>query len=659
MSICSAFGFIYYILGSDCYTFTGISKWIYSTNLRIYGVFLTLFMSILFMCKAILTLLFHRKESVLEKSLNFDMKWQIFATLTMVTIGIVLFSHWSVVEQFNEVGVANGTYYDFPIILRIVFMGCICLWGIFMTVKNRDISRETLYMVCIYSLVVTFMGLYIVNPFEVATVNDLTQDFSMGMSDNSSTTESIYNTLDGVPFTYMTSVIYGHYALVFSAFLFPFKNWGGVLPYLIMGLLAGFGCLAHLAAIYAIDVFSEKRWIKVILILAAMVRTTYTYPAIFPIRTLFPLLLCGYMAFLYKRKKVLWKSKWMWFGFMLCSLAVLWNTETGLACIVGYIFYLFVEQWQNHLFLEKHMLYLYIGVGLMSLGCVFLPIVIVNVYNFMCGYRTFDVGVFFFPYINSSFATGIIRCNLPLGNHAWVYIIILLLGTLCWSIYHTNLWQNKGRYISEASAIAGISMIGIVVFAYYVNEAHWGCMDIVRQISVVLSAVIISRLWAVLVEWKKLAGVESIFQKSVVIIALFVYLILAMQVFSDPCRIAARHRAGAYSLNKIEQDIEVLRAEIPENIYGVGQGINTIYHMLGWDNHAKYRDTSAIKINAEGKDAFTSLKNEVLNQGAFLIGDSAWDQALLNAVLAEDNTYVMNKQVRIGSIEYSYYIRKR
>ena len=58
-----------------------------------------------------------------------------------------------------------------------------------------------------------------------------------------------------------------------------------------MGLLAGFGCLAHLAAIYAIDVFSEKRWIKVILILAAMVRTTYTYPAIFPIRTLFPLLL--------------------------------------------------------------------------------------------------------------------------------------------------------------------------------------------------------------------------------------------------------------------------------------------------------------------------------------------------------------------------------
>lgn len=102
-----------------------------------------------------------------------------------------------------------------------------------------------------------------------------------------------------------------------------------------------------------------------------------------------------------------------------------------------------------------------------------------------------------------------------------------------------------------------------------------------------------------------------------------------------------------------------MRAEIPENIYGVGQGINTIYHMLGWDNHAKYRDTSAIKINAEGKDAFTSLKNEVLNQGAFLIGDSAWDQALLNAVLAEDNTYVMNKQVRIGSIEYSYYIRKR
>ncbi len=427
-------------------------------------------------------------------------------------------------------------------------------------------------------------------------------------------------------------------------------------------MLAFFGCLAQLAVIYAVDVFCKKNWLKAVLVSAAVVRTTYTYPAVSPVRTLFPLLLCAYMVFLYKNQKEVWGNRWMWMGFLLCSGAVLWNTETGLACIAGFVFYILVEQWQRRSVFGKGMSVLYFSVFAASLGCVCLAVVVLNIYNWVCGYPNLVFRVFFYPYINSSFATEGIRCNLPLGNHAWVYIIILLLGAASWAIYHTYLWKRRTEYMEEAPVLAGIAMIGIVAFAYYANEAHWGCMEIVHQIAIIVSAVILSKLWHVLGRWKEYNHVEHIFQKAVVVVAVAIYSTLAVAgALGDPVRISARNRAGAYSLAEVKADLETLRKEIPENTYGVGLGINTAYCMLQWDNHAKLRDTSAVSINASGKgNAFTELRDEILCQDSFLIESKySWDQDLLGAVLKRDDTYVLRKTVSIGGVEYGYYVREK
>lgn len=212
-----------------------------------------------------------------------------------------LFGQWGLVEQFKEVGVVNGTFGDFPLAFRIILMLMCFWWTAAVTARNGDIGRETLYAVYGFSVLMTFMNIYIVNPF--STLNG-SADFSMALFDDTSVTETIYNVLDGVPFTYTTSGLYGHYAL----FLWiPLKILGsGNIHYKIIGLLAVCGCLAQIAVIYAIHVFGGKRWIRAVLALAAVVRTTYTYPAVSPIRTLFPLLLCWYMAYLYRHKKKAW-----------------------------------------------------------------------------------------------------------------------------------------------------------------------------------------------------------------------------------------------------------------------------------------------------------------------------------------------------------------
>ena len=570
-----------------------------------------------------------------------------------------LFGQWGLVEQFKEVGVVNGTFGDFPLAFRIILMLMCFWWTAAVTARNGDIGRETLYAVYGFSVLMTFMNIYIVNPF--STLNG-SADFSMALFDDTSVTETIYNVLDGVPFTYTTSGLYGHYAL----FLWiPLKILGsGNIHYKIIGLLAVCGCLAQIAVIYAIHVFGGKRWIRAVLALAAVVRTTYTYPAVSPIRTLFPLLLCWYMAYLYRHKKKAWggvKNRWFWIGFALCSAAVLWNTETGLGCLIGYAAYIFVEQWQNHAWLERKMIYVYASVAGALLGSVLLAVVILNLYNFSCGFTHPAFRAFFYPYVNSAFATEGIRCNLPLGNHAWQYLMALLLGSLCWALGHTRLCGRKTAYMNEASVIAGMAAAGLIVFAYYVNVAHWGCMKIVHQIAVILSAVIITKLWPVLVKWKEHRRMEHQISKSIVILALAVYSVLALQTLNDPVRLAAKNRAGAYSLNAAAADAEALSMEIPENTYGVGQGIHIIYHMLGWDNHAKYRDTTSINLNASGKeDAFDDLKAEILRHDSFLIGDAyECDKNLAAAVLAEDDRYVLDNQVSVCNMNYSYYVRKK
>ncbi len=99
-----------------------------------------------------------------------------------------------------------------------------------------------------------------------------------------------------------------------------------------------------------------------------------------------------------------------------------------------------------------------------------------------------------------------------------------------------------------------------------------------------------------------------------------------------------------------------LIGSVPENVYGVGAGINLIYHEVGWDNHPNCRDTSAIMINDHGGYEF--LINEVLLQDAFLIGNTmAFDLNLQEDIFAIDGSYKLMAIYDVCGYKYAYYLR--
>ncbi len=355
---------------------------------------------------------------------------------------------------------------------------------------------------------------------------------------------------------------------------------------------------------------------------------------------------------------VSWKGKWIWLGYLISAGGVLWNTETGIGCIIGFSAYILVVQWQKESPLSKVSFLSYLLVACAALLSMLFPVGIVNLYNFACGMSNPVFRVFFYPYISGSWATESLRCNVPLGNHAWIYILMLLLGCLAWGMYHTRLLRgNSETFIQEAPVLAGMSTTGLIVFAYYINEAHWGCMDIVHQIAVCLSAVILAKLWFVMTRYSSYGLFHHQIQRAVVLLAVMIYSILAIQIADDPVRIAARNKAGAYTLAQVNEDIKILLEEIPVNTYGVGQSVNILYHEIGWSNHARFRDTTSIGLIDE-HGSYNKLLQEILKQDSFLIASqNPVDKKLKTDILAHDPSYVLQKQICINGHIFSYMVR--
>lgn len=496
------------------------------------------------------------------------------------------------------------------------------------------------------------MQIYI-NPFACIYGSN---DFTMSIYDNTSITETIYNVYDMVPFDYNTSSLYGHYGLFF---LLPLRILGRATPEKVVGLLACAGGIAQLATVYIINHFSPKRWIAGLLCLAAVIRMSYGYLAISPIRTMWPLIIGAYVVYMVKHE---FRLRYEFMGIVLCSLAVVWNTETGIACSFGFAVYTFFMNYRKidcDAKLSKKYFFFMQNILMLLVKMIFsllIAVLIVNVYNVICGAGYLMFRGFFYPYQDSNFIYELLRCNPPSGNHAWVYIMALLLAMIAWGVKEEWFCSKTERNEKKDDAICAMSLacIGLVAFVYYMNEAHWGCMEIVHQICFGLIAIILGRIYKYIHNAE--GKLSDLILRGIALLSLMIALFLAVNVYNDPVRFAARNYAGAYSFETFHQDTTQLQNEIPENTFGVGQGVSIIYHSIGWNNNLKFQDTTALTIDHTGT-VFDAAINEILKNDTFLITDFFYDQEVLNAVLQRDPSYKKVKTVTVNGWDFCLYSR--
>ncbi len=554
--------------------------------------------------------------------------------VAIICCGIIGFIHWDFVDQFKEKGVIIETMNDIPNMYKILFI-VVCTVGVYcVIVKDHDVLDYSLWSVFTLSLVIPFLQTYI-NPYS-GTANS-SGDFTIALCDFSSVTETIYNVYDFVPFDAYTTGLYGHYSLFF---LIPLKLMGRCTPRKIMFLLSLCSVFAQFCTNYVIYKFAPRKWVAILLILASVIRTTYSYFAIFPIRIFFPLLFCAVLAIL--SNKVLSKKTYIYLLLVL-TCALLWNIETGVACAAGVIAFGFLKCIRNKgLNCRKKFLYvLILSIG--EVAALLFSIGITNIYNYICGGEGITLD-YFFPYLNTKWVYDTLTQIPPVGNHMWIYIILLFLGGMVWGFID----QKDCSY-----CMFSYSVMGLVLFTYYMNEAHWGCMEIVHQLCMCIIVIILARLWNHVTIERKNDFMHQLC-KGIVGIALFVCIYLAFYTYTDGVRIAARNKAGAYDFESYKTDVEEIADIIPQEAFGVGQGVNGIYHSLGKSNHIKMIDSSAWDLDMAINNKAMS---EILKHDVLFISSDRYDEFVIEKIVLRDDRYRIIEEYYINGLKY--YVMKR
>ena len=547
-------------------------------------------------------------------------------------LGIGLFMHWKFISQYQEVGCVNLEYLP----VAYMFLGGVLIFGYFLycLVNQFDLQNNTIMLIFCYSIFITFITNFI-NPYNCD-----------GYSPNiASVTETIYNCYDCIPFDHTTSGIYGHYGLFFAI---PLRIFARCTPRRISFLISVCAVIAQMSINYLVICFSPNRRITGLLILASIVRFPGIYPAISPIRTMMPLVMLAFMVYIMRRECLMRIGKIILWGNILVIISILWNLECGIAGIVGFgLFFCYWPQVEScGLGNIKKLKYLYC---IMFAVCdVVFAILIVNIYNIICGggliFRDF-----FFPYACLDFSINQIMCVPPNGNHAWIYIVCLLLGTLIWGVIDKEL--------NYRALLISMSAMGLIEFTYYMNEAHWGNLEIIHQLSIGLVALILNGITSRLHMKNRSQTIIYGIYKGIGLICAFICIFLSLYSYTDSITIAQRAQKGMYDFDKYSEDVDVLSKNLSNEVFGVGMGVNGLYHTLGWDNHLKMRDTGGMTMNGD-EEAYMIELDEIVLHDSFIIGSNKYDSMLLSDILERDNRYSFIDEYSVSEVNYKLYSRQ-
>ncbi len=577
-----------------------------------------------------------------------DRRTQWIITIILTLIGIGFLWRYFFVWRIGEPGFNSGVFNSLPIeIWKVVGIVSI-LFCVYMIVKKQDVGEVGKYFAYAVSILIVFFTFYIPNPF---IEGNIAQGHQIGFLHFNISGESIYNVLDGVPYTLDTTPLYGHYAL----FFFPVKLVGNMQSiHAIPFLFAVMACIEHLAMLYVIDIFVPKNWIGILLAVGGVHRLIYYAPHLTPIRTLFPIILFAFFVYLYKKKIELRT----WFGylgsFLILTLSVLFNLEIGICCIVGFCSYIVFE-----LVCEKATLRVWmVEISRVILICVLVvasAICIVNIYNLACG-GPIILQEFFFPIIGGD--TNIVEYiqdhfywPVPRGNYAWEYILIFLLGTFCatWFMAVRTNDEQVGCGESIIPILGGMTCLTLAAFSYYMNEPLWTDLVVYRHILYGMFAIVIGKIFFML-EKDEFPSIGSQFVRVIGLLIICVTVFGAIQIINDPVRIAARKWEGAYDTELMKR--QIARIEITEDVYGFGQGVNMIYHMLGIDNHMKYRDTTELDIPYF--PTFEKVVDDLKQKDIVFINTSyEYDKRFITKLSLIGFTFTPTKKYQVGNQEYS------
>lgn len=387
---------------------------------------------------------------------------------------------------------------------------------------------------------------------------------------------SVYRVLKMQPYNEIQCGVYGFYGIILAPFT---KLLGGDFKACVL-ILSVLTALCVLGYFNVLNKLVHSSWLKIAASIGLVSTFTSSWSEIYlqlwPHRFIFP----GFVLWF-----IVWKKsggrkgkKWDFIGLMLLILSLVWNLETGIACVLAYAGSDVVSCLQEHSLASGvawRKLLLNILTILLSAGGAYL---FVGIYNLCVGEPFISVQAFLFPFVNNPYLA-YLEMRLPLIPSAWM-LFCTLLGIVIYIILRsTCLCGGKGKndktaYLTACAAAAAVQ------FVYYVNRAVYGNLFIVLPTAVIMMAFVVEYLQQKGIFGSSRFG-NGIFRGAAVIQAVILLLTAGMGICKYMPIEVERDRNRA--MQPVKELAETIAGGVPADTQAIGIGIPAVYSYLGWD----------------------------------------------------------------------------
>lgn len=501
------------------------------------------------------------------------------------------------------------------------FFACICVFECRLFIKkiyNDQIKRMSLIPLYLFLAAISAYSLYQPNCFNTR----------YNVYHSHAYFNSVYRVLKLQPYNHVNTGVYGFYGIILAPLT---KLFGSDFRACIMALmvLTFFSLLCYF---YVLEKLTDCTILKVLgaicIITPFTSLTSNIYLQLLPHRILF----VGYiLAFIVrKHKNSSYTKLYILSGYIIMALAVVWNFETGLACVLAYfgseIVYELQRSALNDFVFWKKVLYNIIQIPLL----IIFAWVLVNCYNMIVSRSFVSFKVFLFPFIGNEYV-GNLNISLSTFSSAWMLVLGLIIFSVCVIVMSTNLsgapYQNK-----ELVCLSALVISVSIQMTYFINRSVYGNLYIVLP---VMSLILV--FWVNYFMNKRIWSLNELCNGCArALCTVFLTSMLLVNLMAV-CRYFQldTEREGGRNMEEIDDFKRVISEQIPKDTLGIGWGIPEIYSYLGWDTGFYGIDMSDFGV----------LPNEEKNLIFEIVNHS--DDLLIN-------TENLNKMREYGQIEYFF-----
>ncbi|MDO5602518.1 MAG: hypothetical protein Q4G07_07085 [Oscillospiraceae bacterium] len=471
---------------------------------------------------------------------------------------------------------------------------------------------------------------------------------------------NVYNAYYGTPYSEINFGTYGHYGILLSYIL---KIVGLSHFPEVMALLTG---VLALCAAYCIYGLIKSPCLRILTLFATYhmaSKQVHPYYQGLPHRMLFPMLIACYLVWGSKNKKT---DKYFYkiILFVLLALALQWNIEAGVACVLAAAAFYILKVFSKRSFQDGR-LYIesfgYCGAGVLAFLASW---GLTSFWNILKGGEALSLKYYLVPLLpldkNIDFVKGLqaiegLQIKLQGENNAWLHVMILFLVLLLAALLKTYAMGGRGPSAHLTSA-AALAVLGIGAMPFFFNRPHYGGLLIIQYTGFIL----LGYLAQCFLDWDKNAVGTSILRAAIKA-GKWLLIILLLLLALASCLLTIQYRQNVFTEKteenkKLQAVVQEVRENVPPNTLALGNGMAFLYSQLGWENPVQIADLPAGYLSLKTEQtAYEILKNA---DAPILINSITFTRIENLDVLIEEKFEYVYSFIMGQDYEFSYYVPK-